>query len=295
MAMSKITIFPIEAWEKGWEKQLPKHFRSFWKKPTASSEIVRRLCFCTHSSLSERSKSICEWMATAWCPKKHSDRPTCDRNKYSRMTNMCSSPYVSMFSPNLWKRTTVIQSILPMGLAWLATPLIFSTWLHRWHLNITLASWTYLRPSSVGLELLSSPQTAPQSVGTNGVPMGPGRLLWYVASHLANFPVQPWRPNSSKDNQCSKVPSGNDCYSSLLKMVKEKLIYPWIAWWIFPYVAVYQAGYPSNFYRIQGSRPADGHPLRQRRTPRPSDHKMGKWYGEEMRISLHLVKLTNVN
>ena len=198
-----------------------------------------------------------------------------------------------MFSPNLWKRTTVIQSILPMGLAWLATPLIFSTWLHRWHLNITLASWTYLRPSSVGLELLSSPQNGTPKWGTNGVPMGyqwgtngvpmgPGRLLWYVASHLANFPVQPWRPNSSKDNQCSKVPSGNDCYSSLLKMVIEKLIYPWIAWWIFPIST--------------GSRapdPADGHPLRQRRTPRPSDHKTGKWYGEEMRISLHLVKLTN--
>ena len=281
MAMSKITIFPIEAWEKGWEKQLPKHFRSFWKKPTASSEIVRRLCFCTHSSLSERSKSICEWMATAWCPKKHSDRATCDRNKYNRMTNMCSSPYVSHVFPKSMKTNYSNSIYFTNGLGMAChTP-------HFFHMTTPLTSEhhpclmdifaTLLSGSGVAL---TTPKRHPKvgyQWGTNGVPMGPGRLLWYVASHLANFPVQPWRPNSSKDKQCSKVASGNDCYSSLLKMVIEKLIYPWIihelsmiypwfihdlsmiypwiAWWIFPYVAVYQAGYPSNFYRIQGSRP----------------------------------------
>lgn len=177
MAMSKITFFPIEAWEKGWEKQLPKHFRSFWKKPTASSEIVRRLCFRTHSSLSERSKSICEWMATAWCPKKHSDRPTCDRNKYSRMTNMCSSPYVSHVFPKSMKTNYSNSIYFTNGLGMAChTPHYF------FHMTTPLTSEhhpclmdifaTVLSGSGVALITPKRHPKVGYQWGTNGAPMG---------------------------------------------------------------------------------------------------------------------------
>ena len=111
--------------------------RSLWKKKHLRPPILfRGLCFRTHSSLSERSKSICEWMTRAveW--------PT------GALISICFPLFPQIYENEL-RYFNLFYPILPMGSPWIGTSLVHMTTALTSERITLAASWTYLRPSSV--------------------------------------------------------------------------------------------------------------------------------------------------